>query len=52
MPNAHAWMSPKRAMNYVDKIVDAFIKFDPDGALEYSSNASTYKANLNRLIKS
>ncbi len=24
-PNPHAWMSPKRAMKYVDKIVDAFI---------------------------
>ena len=50
-PNPHAWMSPKRAMNYVDKIVDAFIKIDPDGALEYSSNASTYKAKLESLDK-
>ena len=50
-PNPHAWMSPKRAMNYVDKIVDAFIKIDPDGALEYSSNASTYKAKLELLDK-
>ena len=50
-PNPHAWMSPKRAMNYVDKIVDAFIKIDPDGALEYSSNASTYKAKLETLDK-
>ena len=50
-PNPHAWMSPKRAMNYVDKIVDAFIEIDPDGALEYSSNASTYKAKLELLDK-
>ena len=50
-PNPHAWMSPKRAMNYVDKIVDAFIEIDPDGALEYSSNASTYKAKLESLDK-
>ena len=50
-PNPHAWMSPKRAMNYVDKIVDAFIKIDPDGAIEYSSNASTYKAKLELLDK-
>jgi len=50
-PNPHAWMSPKRAMSYVDKIVDAFIKIDPDGALEYSSNASTYKAKLELLDK-
>jgi len=50
-PNPHAWMSPKRAMNYVDKIVDAFIKIDPDGVLEYKSNASTYKAKLASLDK-
>ena len=50
-PNPHAWMSPKRAMNYVDKIVDAFIKIDPEGELEYRSNASTYKAKLEKLDK-
>ncbi len=50
-PNPHAWMSPKKAMHYVDKIVEAFIKIDPDGALEYSSNASTYKAKLQSLDK-
>ena len=50
-PNPHAWMSPKRAMEYVDKIVDAFVKIDPDGELEYSSNASTYKAKLQSLDK-
>tara|TARA_Y100001968_G_scaffold169702_1_gene155375 strand:- start:67 stop:1023 length:957 start_codon:yes stop_codon:yes gene_type:complete len=50
-PNPHAWMSPKRAMNYVDKIVDAFIKIDPDGVLEYRANASAYKAKLESLDK-
>ena len=50
-PNPHAWMSPKRAMIYVDKIVDAFIKIDPDGVAEYRSNASTYKAKLESLDK-
>ena len=50
-PNPHAWMSPKRAMNYVDKLVDAFIKIDPDGVLEYRANASTYKAKLESLDK-
>ncbi len=50
-PNPHAWMSPKRAMNYVDKIVDAFVKIDPDGVLEYRANASTYKAKLESLDK-
>ena len=50
-PNPHAWMSPKRAMNYVDKIVDAFIKIDPDGVLEYRANAYAYKAKLESLDK-
>ncbi len=50
-PNPHAWMSPKRAMGYVDKIADAFIKIDPDGVLEYRSNASAYKAKLELLDK-
>tara|TARA_B100000965_G_scaffold198264_1_gene165489 strand:- start:45 stop:1010 length:966 start_codon:yes stop_codon:yes gene_type:complete len=50
-PNPHAWMSPKRAIYYVDKIADAFIEIDPDGEIEYRSNASTYKAKLEKLDK-
>ncbi len=45
-PNPHAWMSPKRAMHYVDKLVEAFIMIDPEGELEYKSNASAYKSKL------
>ena len=48
-PNPHAWMSPKRAIHYVDKILEAFIKIDPEGKLEYKSNASAYKAKLESL---
>ena len=50
-PNPHAWMSPKRAMNYVDKIADAFSKLDPDGVFDYKNNALTYKAKLELLDK-
>tara|TARA_B100000965_G_scaffold34748_1_gene25675 strand:- start:504 stop:1466 length:963 start_codon:yes stop_codon:yes gene_type:complete len=50
-PNPHAWMSPRKAMHYVDKIVDAFIEIDPDGEIEYRTNASTYKAKLELLDK-
>ena len=50
-PNPHAWMSPKRAMHYVDKIVEAFVEIDPDGEFEYRSNASTYKVKLELLDK-
>ena len=50
-PNPHAWMSPEKAIYYVDKIVEAFIEIDPDGEIEYRSNASTYKAKLESLDK-
>ena len=50
-PNPHAWMSPNRAMHYVDKIVEAFVKIDPSGENEYRANASSYKAKLALLDK-
>jgi len=50
-PNPHAWMSPKKAIYYVDKIVDAFIEIDPDGRGEFRSNALAYKAKLKALDK-
>lgn len=33
-PNPHAWMSPKRTMAYVDRLVQAFTRLDPAGALD------------------
>ena len=48
-PNPHAWMSPKRAMDYVDRLREAFTKLDPDGADEYSKNAEAYKEKLQAL---
>ena len=50
-PNPHAWMSPERAIYYVDKIVAAFIEIDPEGEIEYRTNASTYKSKLKALDK-
>ena len=50
-PNPHAWMSPERAIYYVDKIVDAFIEIDPEGENEYRTNASIYKSKLESLDK-
>lgn len=48
-PNPHAWMSPKRAHLYVDRIVEAFVALDPDGASTYQRNAKAYKQKLQRL---
>ncbi|WP_353292605.1 metal ABC transporter substrate-binding protein [Synechococcus sp. M16CYN] len=45
-PNPHAWMSPRRAMDYVDQLREAFIRLDPKGAEYYSNNAEIYKKQL------
>ena len=48
-PNPHAWMSPKRAMVYVDQLVSGFSELDPDGAAEYLRNGEAYKQQLRQL---
>ena len=48
-PNPHAWMSPKRAMAYVDRLREAFTTLDPDGADVYASNAEVYNKKLQAL---
>ncbi len=48
-PNPHAWMSPKRAIHYVDNIVKAFTAIDPEGNDIYIENAYKYKEDLMEL---
>jgi manganese transport system substrate-binding protein len=48
-PNPHAWMSPKRAMAYVDRMVEAFSKLDPVGAPAFQANSEAYKQQLRQL---
>ncbi len=50
-PNPHAWMSPQRAMQYVDRMVEAFIKLDPSGEIIFQENARIYKSRLAKLDK-
>ncbi|HNP55402.1 MAG TPA: metal ABC transporter substrate-binding protein [Gordonia sp. (in: high G+C Gram-positive bacteria)] len=45
-PNPHAWMSPLNVETYVDNIVKAFIRIDPDGAPVFRANAAAYKQQL------
>ena len=45
-PNPHAWMSPKKAMVYVDKLVETFIEIDPLNESTYRSNGNDYKKEL------
>ncbi len=48
-PNPHVWMSPKRAIYYVDKLVVAFSKLDPSGSDVYIRNGNAYKAKLQKI---
>jgi manganese/iron transport system substrate-binding protein len=45
-PNPHAWMSPTNAIIYVENIRKAFVKYDPDNAETYNTNAAAYTAKL------
>lgn len=45
-PNPHAWMSPLNVVTYVDNIVAALIRVDPDGASAFRANAAAYKQKL------
>tara|TARA_Y100001968_G_scaffold332593_1_gene391381 strand:+ start:2223 stop:3173 length:951 start_codon:yes stop_codon:yes gene_type:complete len=50
-PNPHAWMSPRRALIYVDNIINAFIDLDPESEQYYRQNGETYKKKLMLLDK-
>ncbi len=45
-PNPHAWMSPTNAVIYVENIRKALVKYDPDNAETYNTNAAAYTAKL------
>lgn len=46
LPNPHAWMSPVNVQIYVDSMVAAFSKLDPQHAAEFQANGDAYKAQL------
>ncbi len=48
-PNPHAWMSPVNVQIYVDNMVKAFSKLDPDNAAVFEANGAAYKAKLQSL---
>ncbi len=48
-PNPHAWMSPQKAKRYIDNIVSAFSRLDPDGAASFRANGEAYKQQLAQL---
>jgi manganese/iron transport system substrate-binding protein len=50
-PNPHAWMGLDNALIYIDNIVEAFAKHDPDNAAAYVKNAGEYKDKLRATIE-
>ena len=48
-PNPHAWMSPRRAELYVDRLVEAFSRLDPAGAEQFNRRGEAYKQQLKGL---
>lgn len=50
-PNPHAWMGLDNALIYIDNIVVAFAKQDPDNAAIYTANAEAYKEELRATIE-
>ncbi|WP_320675469.1 metal ABC transporter substrate-binding protein [Prochlorococcus sp. MIT 1341] len=48
-PNPHVWMSPSKAIDYVDKLVEAFIILYPEGRNTFLKNGSKYKQKLHAL---
>ena len=50
-PNPHAWMGLDNALIYIDNIVAAFSKHDPENADIYARNAEAYKEQLRATIE-
>ena len=48
-PNPHAWMSPRRAQQYVDRMVAAFTTLDPEGEATFRQLGDRYKQKLQQL---
>ncbi len=45
----HLWLDPENVIIYVENIRDGLLKFDPDGAEVYQSNAAAYIKQLQDL---
>ena len=48
-PNPHAWMSPEAAQVYVDNMVTAFSRIDPDHAKDFANNGEAYSRQLQQI---
>ncbi len=50
-PNPHAWMSTSNALIYVENIRAALVKYDPENAESYNTNAKNYANEIMALDK-
>ena len=48
-PNPHAWMSPSKALIYIENIKNALVKYDPQNAAVYEKNAADYAQKIKQL---
>ncbi|AAP96566.1 iron-binding protein [[Haemophilus] ducreyi] len=46
LPNPHAWMSSANALQYIENIRAALVKYDPENAVSYNQNAKAYAEKI------
>ncbi|WGE51848.1 metal ABC transporter substrate-binding protein [Actinobacillus equuli subsp. haemolyticus] len=51
LPNPHAWMSSANALQYIENIRAALVKYDPKNAESYNQNANAYAEKVKAIAE-
>ncbi|WGE84525.1 metal ABC transporter substrate-binding protein [Actinobacillus equuli subsp. equuli] len=51
LPNPHAWMSSANALQYIENIRAALVKYDPNNAESYNQNANAYAEKVKAIAE-
>ncbi|WP_278225358.1 metal ABC transporter substrate-binding protein [Actinobacillus equuli] len=51
LPNPHAWMSSANALQYIENIRAALVKYDPNNAESYNQNAKAYAEKVKAIAE-
>lgn len=51
LPNPHAWMSSANALQYIENIRAALVKYDPKNAESYNQNAKVYAEKVKEIAE-
>ena len=51
LPNPHAWMSSANALQYIENIRAALVKYDPKNAESYNQNAKVYAERVKAIAE-